>query len=68
MPTCQCKNPVTARAMSPLEPSNSTTAALGNAVRETQDRDLRIAIMSMLRALKEDMNKSIHENTNSGMK
>lgn len=68
MPTCQRKNPVPDRAMSPLEPSNSTTAALGNAVRETQDRDLRIAIMSMLRALKEDMNKSIHENTNSGMK
>lgn len=51
--------------MPPLEARNH--AAIGperGNIAETQDKSYKITFMNMLEILKEDLNKSIYENTN----
>lgn len=58
--------------MSPLEPSNFTTVdPLNHNTAEAQDKDLKMAFVTVTEVLKEEMNKSlkgIYENTNNKMK
>lgn len=56
--------------MSPLEPSNTTVANFEyNNILEAQEKDHKIAFMSMIDVFKEEMNnplKENYENMNSG--
>lgn len=55
--------------MSPAETSNLPQLALRNA--EAQDKDFKVAIMSLFKELKDEVNTSIsevYEHTNSGIK
>lgn len=55
--------------MSPAETSNLPQLALRNA--EAQDKDFKVAIMSLFKELKDEVNTSVsevNEHTNSGIK
>lgn len=46
--------------MSPLEPRNFTTVdPLNHNAAEAQDKDLKMAFVTMMEVLKEEMNKSL---------
>lgn len=60
MPRHQNKNTITARTISPLEPSYSTTVYPEYcSIAEGQDTDLKVAFKNMIEVLNEAINKSL---------